>query len=103
VYIKDNTNNNEIMSSQMKWLIIIICSILSLFLNFAVIDKLIIPDPCYYHTNEMNPILNLFYTSSSASGGHPEMNLFNIIFTIIIGGLIGKLVCNLYEMKIKTE
>ncbi len=91
------------MSSQMKWLIIIICAILLLFLNFTVIDKLIIPDPCYYHTNEMNPILKLFYTATSASGGHPEQNIFNLIFTILVGGLIGKLIYRLYEIKIKTE
>ena len=89
------------MSLQMKWLIIIVFSISALFFNFAYVDNLIIPDPCYYHINEMNPILNFFYTSSSASGGHPEVNLFNIIFTIIIGGLTGKLVCNFYEMKTK--
>lgn len=91
------------MSSQKKWLIITVFSISALFFNFAYIDNLIMPDPCYYHINEMNLILNLFYSSSSASGGHPEVNLFNIIFTIIIGGLIGKLICNLYEMRIKTE
>lgn len=87
----------------MKWLIIVVFSISALFFNFAYIDNLIMPDPCYYHINKMNPILTLFYTSTSASGGHPEVNLFNIIFTILIGGLIGKLVCTLYEKRIKPE
>ena len=87
----------------MKWLIIVVYSISALFFNFAYVDNLIMPDPCYYHINKMNPILNLFYTSTSASGGHPEVNLFNIIFTIIIGGLIGKLVCRLFENRINNE
>lgn len=87
----------------MKWLVIVVFSILALFLNFAFINNLIIPDPCYYHTKEMNPILNLFYTSDGASGYHPEINLFNIIFTIIVGGLIGRILCNLYLKQIKTD
>ncbi len=87
----------------MKWLIIILFSIFATILNFAFIDKLVMPDPCYYHTKEMNLILNLFYSATSASGGHPEQNLFNLIFTIIFGGLIGKFACKLYEKRINTE
>ncbi len=71
----------------LKWIIIIVCSIGTLIFNMTIIDSLLIPDPCFYHTNEMNPLLSLFYSSS---GYHPEPNIFNIVFILIIGGVIGK-------------
>ena len=77
-------------SKKLKWLIIISCSLLALILNLAIIDKIIIPDPCYYHFNEMNSFMIFFYSASPASGGHPEPNILNLLVTIIIGGLLGK-------------
>lgn len=94
-------NITYIMSAQIKWLTIFLFSIVALFLNFAIIDHLIMPDPCYYHTNQMNLVLSFFYTAAAVSGGHPEINLFNIVFTIIFGGLIGKFFCNFWLIKIK--
>jgi len=83
----------------MKWLVIITFSILAIILNFAIIDSIVMPDPCDYHSEEMSPLLRLFYSSSSASGGHPEINVFNVIFTALIGGLIGKLICRIFVNK----
>ena len=78
----------------MKWIVIIVFSFLALVLNFAIVDDLIMPDPCYYHSKEMNIFLQLFYSSSSASGGHPEINLFNLICTALIGGILGNIIYN---------
>jgi hypothetical protein len=87
------------MNTQMKWLLIIVFGIVAIVLNFSIIDEIIMPDPCYYHTKKMNFILGLFYSSSSASGGHPEINLFNIIFTFAVGGLIGNKIHRYLENK----
>ncbi len=78
--------------TEIQWKIVLYPTIILviIFLNFCLINSLIIPDVCYYHTHEMNFILNLFYTSSSASGGHPEPNFFNFLFTLFIGFLITK-------------
>ena len=77
------------MSSQLKWLLIILTSIGILILNFSVIDPLVMEDPCQYHAKKMNFILRIFYTINNGSGGHPEMSIFNFIFTFIVGGFIG--------------
>ena len=77
------------MSSQLKWLLIILTSIGSLLLNFSLIDPLVLKDPCLYHTKDMNFILSIFYTVSNGSCGHPEMSICNFIFTFIAGGFIG--------------
>lgn len=87
------------MNGQMKWLLIVVFAIVALILNFTIIDEIIMPDPCYYHTKEMNIILSLFYSSSPASGGHPEINLFNVIFTLTVGGLIGNKIHHFLEKK----
>ena len=64
------------------------------FLNYAVIEPLLIPDPCYYHSHNSNFMIDIFYNSSSASNGHPEPNIFNFIFTLCIGILLAKLTIN---------
>ena len=79
------------MSSQLKWLIIILTSIGGLLFNFMVLDPLIMPDPCSYHTQEMHLVISLFYSISPYSGGHPEISVFNVFFFLFIGGYIGKL------------
>jgi hypothetical protein len=87
------------MNGQMKWLFTVVFAICSLVLNFTIIDKMVMPDPCYYHTHEMNIVLGLFYCSSSASGGHPEINLFNVLFTLFVGGFIGYTFFSFLEKK----
>lgn len=68
---------------------IIIGVLTFLVLNFIILDKLLIPDPCYYHNRETGFLFNLFYDTPSFNGGHPMPTNFNIILTIIIGGLFG--------------
>lgn len=74
---------------QLKILIYPTVTLGMLFFNFVVLVNLIIPDPCYYHINKTTFIFDLFYSSSSALGGHPEPNLFNLLFTLLLGIIIG--------------
>jgi hypothetical protein len=80
------------MNGHMKGLLIVVFAICTLVLNVTIIDEMVMPDPCYYHNHEMGILLGLFYSSSSASGGHPEINLFNVLFTLSTGGFMGFLV-----------
>lgn len=61
----------------------------SLLVNYNWLESKIIPDPCYYHTHEPSDILQWFYTFSSASNGHPEPSLLNLMLTIATGYWIG--------------
>jgi hypothetical protein len=64
-------------------------AILALFLNFGVIDRIVVPDPCYYHSHDTNWLFDLFYNITSAEGGHPSPSVFNFIFTITAGAAAG--------------
>lgn len=55
--------------------------------NFFFLEHLIIPDPCYYHSHDAIFLFDWFYNLSD--GGHPFPTLFNLIFTLIIGALLG--------------
>lgn len=59
------------------------------FLNYSVLNTIFVPDPCYYHFNEMNWFMRIFYYADSGSNGHPEPNLFNLLVTISIGFWMG--------------
>jgi hypothetical protein len=65
---------------------ITIVIILNILLNI-----IIIPDECYYHTHDTNFVFDLFFNTSSATNGHPEPTFFNLIFTIVLGLYIGRL------------
>jgi hypothetical protein len=60
-------------------------AITALIFNLGFLQKMIIPDPCYYHTNETNPIFNVFYNLPASEGYHPFPTAFNILLTILIG------------------
>ena len=77
-----NTNFN-------KWLFIIIGGFITSIFSFTILYDLLIPDICYYHSHEMNFIMSLFFSASSASNGHPEPNLTNFIVSFLTGSLIG--------------
>jgi hypothetical protein len=62
----------------------------SLILNYAVFERLLIPDECYYHSHATNALFDIFYNTSSGSGGHPEPTIFNFIFTLIVGILLAR-------------
>jgi hypothetical protein len=64
-------------------------AILALVFNFGVIDRIVVPDPCYYHTHDTTLLFDLFYNITSAEGGHPSPSIFNFIFTIAAGVAAG--------------
>ncbi|WP_299442293.1 hypothetical protein [uncultured Aquimarina sp.] len=76
---------------------IFIGSSTALLLNYFVVEKILIPDPCYYHINKISKLMNLLYDFPTYAGGHPVPSLFNLIFATFLGGTIGlmvyKLIC----------
>ena len=60
-------------------------ALVMIYLNYTLIYDLIIPDPCYYHTHEMNFIMKIFYTTDSAANGHPEPNMVNVLLSGVAG------------------
>jgi len=76
-------------STTLKWIFICFGAILMVVVSFTFIYDLLIPDPCYYHTNEMNSFMNLFFSAGPADNGHPEPNLTNFLVSLCIGGFLG--------------
>ncbi len=64
-------------------------AVLAFLFNFMVLDRILIPDPCYYHSHDTNLVFDLFYEITTAEGGHPSPTIFNLIFTIVAGGALG--------------
>ena len=73
----------------LKYIIISLFSIGLMLLNQTIVYEILIPDLCYYHENEMNLILELFYAANGGSNGHPEPTILNFFFSLILGGFIG--------------
>ncbi len=69
------------------------------FTNFIVLDRILIPDPCKYHTASTTMLFDLFYVIKSAEGFHPAPSLFNYLFTIGVGIFIGYWVFKLFYQK----
>lgn len=61
------------------------------FLNYFLLENLIIPDPCYYHTgeDEVTWLFDLFYHFPSSEGYHPSPTTFNFVVTILAGAFLG--------------
>jgi hypothetical protein len=75
-------------------------SVLAFLFNFLLLDRMLMPDPCYYHSHEAGTVVRLFYEFTSDSGGHPFPTIFNFIFTIAEGGAAGYfLACYLLKRK----
>ena len=74
---------------QVVMLSILIGLSLACLLNYFVLDKLLIPDPCYYHFHETKKVFDVFYDLPSSEGGHPVPTTLNIIITAVIGLVIG--------------
>jgi hypothetical protein len=66
-------------------------------INYLLIEKMAIPDPCYFHSHEPTFIFNLFYEFNANDGYHPTPNDLNLISTTGLGGLIGLLL--FYKLK----
>lgn len=62
---------------------------LAVIFNFIVLENILIPDPCYYHSHDTNMLFDLFYELTASEGYHPFPTRFNFILTICIGALAG--------------
>lgn len=76
-------------SNTLKWIFIGLSGIIMFLLSFTIIYNLLIPDPCYYHTNEMNSFMSLFYSAGPADNGHPSPNFTNFLVSFVLGGILG--------------
>ena len=72
---------------------IIFCIVIGLTItfiaNYFFLENIIIPDPCYYHSRDTTKLFDLFYSMTAVNGDHPFPTIFNLIFTLTIGGLAG--------------
>ena len=62
---------------------------LAFYANYLLIEDILIPDSCYYHQRETSFLFDAFYRTDSFDGGHPFPTIFNLIFTLLIGGFLG--------------
>lgn len=75
----------------------------ALAFNLFFLDRLFVPDPCYYHTHRGGWLFHLFYDLPANEGYHPVPSILNIIFTAILGGLAGYGIFNLILRKKKQR
>jgi hypothetical protein len=61
--------------------------VLTFVFNFIILDSILIPDPCYYHSHETNKVFDIFYELDE--GNHPFPTIFNFIFTLTTGAILG--------------
>lgn len=64
-------------------------TVLAFVFNFLILNKMLIPDPCYYHSHDTNKVFDIFYELTSGEGYHPFPTKFNFIFTATIGAIFG--------------
>lgn len=64
-------------------------AVLVFLFNFLFLDKILIPDPCYYHSHDTNMVFDIFYDLPASDGYHPFPSTFNILFTAVLGAIIG--------------
>jgi len=72
-----------------KLIFILVGSFTMLIVSFTVIYDFFIPDVCYYHENEMNSFMSLFYSAKGGDNGHPSPNFLNFLVSVLIGGGVG--------------
>ncbi|HCS21536.1 MAG TPA: hypothetical protein DIW47_13415 [Bacteroidetes bacterium] len=80
------------MTATQKFLVILYTlsgAVLAFLFNYLILDSILIPDPCYYHSHEPGLLFHLFYDLPSSEGYHPFPSVFNFIFTLTIGALSG--------------
>jgi uncharacterized membrane protein YgaE (UPF0421/DUF939 family) len=68
---------------------ILIGIVLAFVLNLYILENILIPDPCYYHSHNTNAVFDIFYDLPASEGYHPFPTIFNFIFTTVIGAMIG--------------
>jgi hypothetical protein len=73
-------------------------AVLAFLFNFLILDKILIPDPCYYHSHDTNKVFDIFYELTSGEGYHPFPTKFNFIFTASFGAIFG-LTLSIYKLR----
>lgn len=63
--------------------------VIAVLLNLTLVQELLTPDPCYYHSHQTNFFFDLFYKLSAENGYHPIPTLFNLLASLVIGMLVG--------------
>ncbi|MBP8994446.1 MAG: hypothetical protein KBG30_11650 [Bacteroidales bacterium] len=63
--------------------------VVTFVLNFFILERLIIPDPCYYHSHDTNKIFDLFYELTAGEGFHPTPTILNLVLTLTAGIIVG--------------
>ena len=57
--------------------------------NYLVLERIIIPDPCYYHSHDTTKFFDLFYEITAGEGYHPTPTNLNKILTLTTGAITG--------------
>jgi len=70
-------------------LFFLICGIVAILLNVFLIERLIIPDICYYHSHQTTFYFDIFFSFPPSEGGHPVTSNFSIVLSFLIGGILG--------------
>ena len=73
------------------------CCLVGLVTTFVLgfmIEGIIIPDPCEYHSKETTWLFDLFYKMISDEGYHPSPTTFNYVVTISLGIALGIFINN---------
>lgn len=70
--------------------------------NLALVDRLVVPDPCRWHghENEAGILINLLYEFSADEGYHPIQYPFNHIVALLLGAGLGLL---LYRVSLRLR
>jgi hypothetical protein len=63
--------------------------VVTFVLNFFILERLIIPDPCYYHSHDANNFFDLFYEFTAVEGFHPTPTILNLVLTLTTGSIVG--------------
>jgi len=62
-------------------------AVLMVIVDVGFIERLLIPDPCYYHSHDASWLFDLFYKRDAVDGGHPSATIFHLLVVAIIGGV----------------
>ncbi len=63
--------------------------VITFVLNFFILERIIIPDECYYYSHDTNKIFDLFYELTAAEGFHPTPTILNLGLTFMTGIIAG--------------
>lgn len=87
-----NRNNRKTMIRKvlLTLLTLLVSFVFTHLINFLLIGKIIIGDPCDYDTKgkDTSKLFDLFFTVSSNTGYHPEPSFFNFYFTTGVSVMI---------------